>query len=93
VLMLYGFFSEDGNDSKKKKQPVELTIFGNQGANKMKQNKTGQMIKSSGYVGALTPKEGTPRGAREVLLYLTLWTWSWSPYHFDSLIYVGITKF
>jgi hypothetical protein len=86
VLMLYGFFSEDGNDSKKKKKPVELT-------NKMKQNKTGQMIKSSGYVGALTPKEGTPRGAREVLLYLTLWTWSWSPYHFDSLIYVGITKF
>jgi hypothetical protein len=86
VLMLYGFFSEDGNDSKKKKKPVELT-------NKMKQNKTGQMIKSSGYVGALTPKEGTPRGAREVLLYLTFWTWSWSPYHFDSLIYVGITKF
>ncbi|XP_062229396.1 transcription initiation factor TFIID subunit 1-like isoform X2 [Phragmites australis] len=60
---------EDGNDMKKKKQPVELTNFGtslyNQGATKMKQSKTGQMIKSSGYVGALTPKESTPREAKE----------------------------
>ncbi|TVU08311.1 hypothetical protein EJB05_41711 [Eragrostis curvula] len=60
---------DDGNDTKRKKQPVELTNFGtsasNQGASKMKQSKTGQMIKSSGYVGALTPKEGTPRDARE----------------------------
>jgi len=31
----------------------------------MKQNKTGQMIKSSGYAGALTPKEGAPREAKE----------------------------
>jgi hypothetical protein len=73
-----------------------LTSFGtsshNQGANKMKQNKTGQMIKSSGYVGALTPKEGTPREATEVLLYLTFWTWSWSSYLFDLLIYAGRTK-
>jgi hypothetical protein len=50
------------------------------------------MIKSSGYVGALTPKEGTPREATEVLLYLTFWTWSWSSYLFDLLIYAGRTK-
>ncbi|KAF8658535.1 hypothetical protein HU200_058992 [Digitaria exilis] len=36
------------------------------GANKMKQNKTGQMIKSSGHAGALTPKESTPREAKEL---------------------------
>ncbi|KAK3134208.1 hypothetical protein QOZ80_6AG0546340 [Eleusine coracana subsp. coracana] len=59
---------EDGNDMKRKKQPVELTNIGtstySQGANKMKHSKTGQMMKSSGF-GALTPKEGTPREARE----------------------------
>lgn len=37
----------------------------NQG-NKMKQGKAGQMIKSSAYAGALTPKESTPREAKEV---------------------------
>ncbi|XP_062178664.1 transcription initiation factor TFIID subunit 1-like isoform X2 [Phragmites australis] len=60
---------DNGNDMKKKKQPVELTNFGtslyNQGANKMKQSKTGQMIKSSGYASALTPKESTQREAKE----------------------------
>ncbi|VAI81001.1 unnamed protein product [Triticum turgidum subsp. durum] len=42
---------ESGNDPKRKKQPVDTT---NQGANKTKQFK------------ALTPKESTPRGAKEV---------------------------
>lgn len=57
---------DDGNDIKRKKQPVELTNGGTSiGATKMKQNKTGQMIKSSGYAGALTPKESTPREAKE----------------------------
>uniref|UniRef100_A0A0A9CKH1 Zinc knuckle domain-containing protein n=1 Tax=Arundo donax TaxID=35708 RepID=A0A0A9CKH1_ARUDO len=60
---------DDGNDTKKKKQPVGLTNFStsvhNQAASKMKQSKTGQMIKSSGYAGASTPKESTPREAKE----------------------------
>ncbi|TVU48820.1 hypothetical protein EJB05_00098 [Eragrostis curvula] len=60
---------DDGNYTKRKKQPVELTNFGtstyNQGNNKMNQSKTGQTIKPSGYIGTLTPKEGTPRDARE----------------------------
>ncbi|CAD6336096.1 unnamed protein product [Miscanthus lutarioriparius] len=58
---------DDGNDVKRKKQPAELTNCGTSiGANKMKQSKTGQMIKSSGYAGALTPKESTPREGKEV---------------------------
>ncbi|RLM56364.1 transcription initiation factor TFIID subunit 1-like [Panicum miliaceum] len=57
---------DNGNDMKRKKQPEGLTNCGTSiGANKMKQNKTGQMIKSSGYAGALTPKEGMPREAKE----------------------------
>uniref|UniRef100_A0ACD6A6H9 Uncharacterized protein n=1 Tax=Avena sativa TaxID=4498 RepID=A0ACD6A6H9_AVESA len=57
---------ESGNGTKRKKQPLGMTNYGTSGANKMKQGKVGQMIKSSGYVGASTPKEGTPRGAKEV---------------------------
>ncbi|KAJ1260110.1 hypothetical protein BS78_10G207000 [Paspalum vaginatum] len=53
---------DNGNDMKKKKQPAEVT----NGSNKMKQNKTGQMIKTSGYAGTLTPKESTPREAKEL---------------------------
>ncbi|KAF8765522.1 hypothetical protein HU200_008480 [Digitaria exilis] len=57
---------DSGNDMKRKKQPEGLTNCGTSiGANKMKQNKTGQMIKSSGHAGALTPKESTPREAKE----------------------------
>ena len=58
-------FAESGNDTKRKKQPAGMTNYGT-GANKMKQGKVGQMIKSSGYVSASTPKENTPRGAKEV---------------------------
>ncbi|XP_003560349.1 transcription initiation factor TFIID subunit 1 isoform X2 [Brachypodium distachyon] len=62
---------DSGNDPKRKKQSVDLANYGtsmyNQGANKTKQGKAGQMIKSSGYVSALlTPKEGTPRGGKEI---------------------------
>lgn len=58
---------DNGNDVKRKKQPVELTNCGTSlVANKMKQSKTGQTIKSSGYAGALTPKENTPREGKEV---------------------------
>ncbi|RCV22181.1 hypothetical protein SETIT_4G200100v2 [Setaria italica] len=57
---------DNGNDMKRKKQPEGLTNCGTStGANKTKQNKTGQMIKSSGYAGASTPKESTPREAKE----------------------------
>ncbi|KAF0902877.1 hypothetical protein E2562_019169 [Oryza meyeriana var. granulata] len=60
---------ESESDTKRKKQPVETTNYNtpmyNQG-NKMKQGKAGQMIKSSAYVGALTPRESTPREAKEV---------------------------
>ncbi|KAI4969555.1 hypothetical protein ZWY2020_000469 [Hordeum vulgare] len=60
---------ESGNDIKWKKQPVEMTNYGtsryNQGANKTKQCKAGQMIKSSGYASALTLEESTPRGVKE----------------------------
>lgn len=69
--------ADDGNDVKRKKQPVELTNCGTSlVANKMKQSKTGQTIKSSGYAGALTPKENTPREGKEVLVYLRFWAWS-----------------
>lgn len=61
--------AESDSDMKRKKQPVETTNYStpmyNQG-NKMKQGKAGQMIKSSAYAGALTPKESTPREAKEV---------------------------
>ncbi|XP_039844257.1 transcription initiation factor TFIID subunit 1-like isoform X2 [Panicum virgatum] len=57
---------DNGNDMKRKKQPEGLTNCSTSiGVNKMKQNKIGQMIKSSGYAGALTPKEGAPREAKE----------------------------
>ncbi|KAJ1288769.1 hypothetical protein BS78_02G113400 [Paspalum vaginatum] len=57
---------DDGNDMKRKKQPVKLTNGGSSaGANKIKQSKTGQMIKSSDHADALTPKESTPREAKE----------------------------
>ncbi|KAF2927800.1 transcription initiation factor TFIID subunit 1 isoform X2 [Oryza sativa Japonica Group] len=60
---------ESDSDMKRKKQPVETTNYStpmyNQG-NKMKQGKAGQMIKSSVYAGALTPKESIPREAKEV---------------------------
>jgi len=63
--------ADNGNDMKRKKQPEGLTNCSTSiGVNKMKQNKTGQMIKSSGYAGALTPKEGAPREAKEVLFHL-----------------------
>ncbi|KAG8094978.1 hypothetical protein GUJ93_ZPchr0012g21643 [Zizania palustris] len=59
---------ENDNDTKRKKQPAEVTNYGtsiyNQG-NKIKQGKVGQMIKSSAYVSALTPKN-TPREAKEI---------------------------
>lgn len=62
--------ADSGNDMKRKKQPEGLTNCGTSiSANKMKQNKTGQMIKSSGHAGALTPKDSTPREAKEVLLH------------------------
>ncbi|CAM0909223.1 unnamed protein product [Alopecurus aequalis] len=48
---------ESGNDTKRKKQPAGMTT---------KQGKLGQIIKSSGYVSASTPKDSTPRGAKEV---------------------------
>ncbi|KAL6873418.1 hypothetical protein ACP4OV_013500 [Aristida adscensionis] len=52
----------DGNDTKKKTHPVEVTNHGTSiGVNKTKQNKAGQMIKSTGYA----PKEGTPRETKE----------------------------
>ena len=63
--------ADNGNDMKRKKQPEGLTNCSTSiGVNKMKQNKTGQMIKSSGYAGALTPEEGAPREAKEVLFHL-----------------------
>jgi len=80
--------ADDGNDVKRKKQPTELTNCGTSiGANKMKQSKTRQMIKSSGYAGALTPKESTPREGKEVLVYLRLWTWSSLSCPFDLLLF------
>lgn len=67
--------ADSGNDMKRKKQPEGLTNCGTSiGANKMKQNKTGQMIKSSGHAGALTPKESTPREAKEVLPDQGFWS-------------------
>jgi transcription initiation factor TFIID subunit 1 len=57
--------ADNGTDMKRKKQPQGLTNCGT-GANKMKQNKTGQIIKSSGHAGTSTPKESTPREAKEV---------------------------
>jgi hypothetical protein len=80
------YYADDGNDVKRKKQP-ELTNCGTSSANKMKQSKSGQMIKSSGYAGALTPKESTPREGKEVLVYLRFWTWSSLSCPFDLVLF------
>ncbi|CAN6177364.1 unnamed protein product [Urochloa humidicola] len=58
ALLAKKLLEDNSTDMKKKKQPEGSTSIG---ANKMKQNKTGQMIKSC----ALTPKESTAREAKE----------------------------
>ncbi|CAN6216168.1 unnamed protein product [Urochloa humidicola] len=58
ALLAKKLLEDNGTDMKKKKQPEGSTSIG---TNKMKQNKTGQMIKSC----ALTPKESTAREAKE----------------------------
>ncbi|KAG8075144.1 hypothetical protein GUJ93_ZPchr0006g44848 [Zizania palustris] len=44
---------ESDNNTKRKKQPTEMTNYG-------------QMIKTSAFVGVLTPKENTPREAKDI---------------------------
>lgn len=72
------YVTDDVNNTKGKKQPVEMTNYGtsiyDRGAIKSKQSETGQMIKSSGHSAALTPKGSTATEVKEVVLHQKFWT-------------------
>nr|TKW29245.1 hypothetical protein SEVIR_3G383800v2 [Setaria viridis] len=69
VSLAKKLLEDDGNDTKGKKQPVDMTNYGTsiygRGATKSKQSETGQMIKSSAHSAALTPKGSTATEVQE----------------------------
>jgi transcription initiation factor TFIID subunit 1 len=70
-LLLIYHVTDDGNDTKWKKQPVDIRNYGtsiyDRGSIKSKQIETGKMIKSSAHSAALTTK-GTATEVKEVVL-------------------------